>query len=202
MKARAAVAWEPQKPLVIEEIDVDGPKEGEVLLKVVATGVCHTDAFTLSGDDPEGAFPCMSGSRGRLRSGRMRTRRQGTEAGRSRHSALHPRMRRMRILPLCQEQPLSVHRRHGLDRLHARPHPPVFSSRQTAVSLYGLLDLLRVHRGAGDRPGQNQSSGAAGQGVPARLRGDYRHRRGAQHRQGRTGFHRRGLRLWAASACR
>ncbi|HCB14538.1 MAG TPA: S-(hydroxymethyl)glutathione dehydrogenase/class III alcohol dehydrogenase [Gammaproteobacteria bacterium] len=64
MKARAAIAWEPQKPLVIEEIDVEGPKEGEVLLKVVATGVCHTDAFTLSGDDPEGAFPCILGHEG------------------------------------------------------------------------------------------------------------------------------------------
>ncbi len=64
MKARAAVAWEPQKPLVIEEIDVDGPKEGEVLLKVIATGVCHTDAFTLSGNDPEGAFPCVLGHEG------------------------------------------------------------------------------------------------------------------------------------------
>jgi len=64
MKARAAVAWEPQKPLVIEEVDVEGPKEGEVLLKVVATGVCHTDAFTLSGDDPEGAFPCILGHEG------------------------------------------------------------------------------------------------------------------------------------------
>ena len=64
MKARAAVAWEPKKPLVIEEIDVEGPKEGEVLLKVVASGVCHTDAFTLSGDDPEGAFPCVLGHEG------------------------------------------------------------------------------------------------------------------------------------------
>ncbi len=64
MKARAAVAWEPQKPLVIEEIEVEGPREGEVLLKVVATGVCHTDAFTLSGDDPEGAFPCVLGHEG------------------------------------------------------------------------------------------------------------------------------------------
>ncbi|MBK8535537.1 MAG: S-(hydroxymethyl)glutathione dehydrogenase/class III alcohol dehydrogenase [Candidatus Competibacteraceae bacterium] len=64
MKARAAVAWEPQRPLAIEEIDVDGPKEGEVLLKVVATGVCHTDAFTLSGNDPEGAFPCVLGHEG------------------------------------------------------------------------------------------------------------------------------------------
>ncbi len=64
MKARAAVAWEPKKPLVIEEIDVEGPKEGEVLVKVVASGVCHTDAFTLSGDDPEGAFPCVLGHEG------------------------------------------------------------------------------------------------------------------------------------------
>ncbi|MCC6134301.1 MAG: S-(hydroxymethyl)glutathione dehydrogenase/class III alcohol dehydrogenase [Candidatus Contendobacter sp.] len=64
MKARAAVAWEPQQPLVIEEIDIEGPKSGEVLLKVVASGVCHTDVFTLSGDDPEGAFPCVLGHEG------------------------------------------------------------------------------------------------------------------------------------------
>ncbi len=64
MKARAAVAWAPKQPLSIEEIDVEGPREGEVLLRVVATGVCHTDAFTLSGDDPEGAFPCVLGHEG------------------------------------------------------------------------------------------------------------------------------------------
>ncbi|UHD16145.1 S-(hydroxymethyl)glutathione dehydrogenase/class III alcohol dehydrogenase [Thiocapsa bogorovii] len=64
MKARAAVAWEPAKPLSIEEIDVEGPKTGEVLLKVIASGVCHTDAFTLSGQDPEGAFPCVLGHEG------------------------------------------------------------------------------------------------------------------------------------------
>ncbi|WP_295453330.1 S-(hydroxymethyl)glutathione dehydrogenase/class III alcohol dehydrogenase [uncultured Thiodictyon sp.] len=64
MKARAAVAWEPARPLSIEEIDVEGPKAGEVLLKVVASGVCHTDAFTLSGADPEGAFPCVLGHEG------------------------------------------------------------------------------------------------------------------------------------------
>ena len=64
MKSRAAVAWESKKPLVIEEIDIEKPREGEVLLKVVATGVCHTDAFTLSGDDPQGAFPCVLGHEG------------------------------------------------------------------------------------------------------------------------------------------
>ena len=48
MKAKAAVAWAPKKPLVIEMIDVESPGEGEVLVKVIASGVCHTDAFTLS----------------------------------------------------------------------------------------------------------------------------------------------------------
>ena len=64
MKCKAAVAWEPKKPLQIEEVEVDGPREGEVLLKVVASGVCHTDAFTLSGNDPEGAFPAILGHEG------------------------------------------------------------------------------------------------------------------------------------------
>jgi S-(hydroxymethyl)glutathione dehydrogenase/alcohol dehydrogenase len=64
MKARAAVAWAPNQPLSIEAIDVAGPREGEVLLRVVASGVCHTDAFTLSGEDPEGAFPCVLGHEG------------------------------------------------------------------------------------------------------------------------------------------
>lgn len=64
MKARAAVAWKAKQPLSLEEIEVEGPKAGEVLLKVVASGVCHTDAFTLSGADPEGAFPCVLGHEG------------------------------------------------------------------------------------------------------------------------------------------
>jgi S-(hydroxymethyl)glutathione dehydrogenase / alcohol dehydrogenase len=64
MKSRAAVAWEAGKPLTIEMIDVEGPKQGEVLVRIVATGVCHTDAFTLSGDDPEGLFPSILGHEG------------------------------------------------------------------------------------------------------------------------------------------
>ncbi len=64
MKSRAAVAWDAGKPLVIEEVEVAGPKEGEVLLKVAATGVCHTDAYTLSGKDPEGFFPAIMGHEG------------------------------------------------------------------------------------------------------------------------------------------
>jgi S-(hydroxymethyl)glutathione dehydrogenase/alcohol dehydrogenase len=64
MKCKAAVAWAPKQPLEIEEVEVEGPKEGEVLLKVIASGVCHTDAFTLSGEDPEGVFPAILGHEG------------------------------------------------------------------------------------------------------------------------------------------
>lgn len=64
MKSRSAIALEAGKPLLIDEIDVSGPKEGEVLLQLVATGVCHTDAYTLSGDDPEGLFPSILGHEG------------------------------------------------------------------------------------------------------------------------------------------
>lgn len=64
MKSRAAVAWEPGKPLAIEEVEVEGPRNGEVLLQIKASGVCHTDAYTLSGKDPEGIFPTIMGHEG------------------------------------------------------------------------------------------------------------------------------------------
>ena len=64
MKTRAAVAFEAGKPLEIVEVDLEGPKVGEVLVEIKATGVCHTDEFTLSGKDPEGAFPAILGHEG------------------------------------------------------------------------------------------------------------------------------------------
>ncbi len=64
MQSRAAVAWEAGQPLSIETVNVDPPRDGEVLLRNVATGVCHTDAFTLSGADPEGIFPAILGHEG------------------------------------------------------------------------------------------------------------------------------------------
>jgi len=64
MKTRAAVAFEAGKPLEIVDVDLEGPRAGEVLVEIKATGVCHTDAFTLSGDDPEGVFPAILGHEG------------------------------------------------------------------------------------------------------------------------------------------
>ncbi len=64
MKTRAAVAHEAGKPLVIEELDLEGPRAGECLVEIKATGICHTDEFTLSGADPEGLFPAVLGHEG------------------------------------------------------------------------------------------------------------------------------------------
>jgi len=64
IKCLAAVAWEPKKPLTIEEVEVAPPKAGEVRIKVLSTGVCHTDAYTLSGQDSEGKFPVILGHEG------------------------------------------------------------------------------------------------------------------------------------------
>ncbi|KAA0876436.1 S-(hydroxymethyl)glutathione dehydrogenase/class III alcohol dehydrogenase [Nitrincola tapanii] len=64
IKTRAAVAWGPGQPLSIEEVDLMPPQKGEVLVRIVATGVCHTDAYTLSGEDPEGVFPAILGHEG------------------------------------------------------------------------------------------------------------------------------------------
>jgi len=64
MKTRAAIAFEKAKPLEVVEVDLDGPKAGEVLVEIKATGICHTDEFTISGADPEGLFPAIMGHEG------------------------------------------------------------------------------------------------------------------------------------------
>lgn len=64
MKTKAAVAWQAGVPLEVGEIDLEGPRKGEVLVRIVASGVCHTDAYTLSGQDPEGIFPSILGHEG------------------------------------------------------------------------------------------------------------------------------------------
>src|SRR5262245_19615288 len=64
MRTKAAMAYQAGKPLVVEDVELDGPKAGEVLVEIKATGVCHTDEFTLSGADPEGLFPAILGHEG------------------------------------------------------------------------------------------------------------------------------------------
>ena len=107
MDVRAAVAHKAGIPLEIETVQLAGPKTGEVLVEIKATGICHTDEFTRSGADPEGLFPAILGHEGAgivvdVGPGRIQR-----EERRSRHSALHPRMPAVQVLPLAQDQ--SVH---------------------------------------------------------------------------------------------
>ena len=64
MDTRAAIAYQAGQPLVVETVQLDGPREGEVLIEIKATGICHTDEFTRSGADPEGLFPAILGHEG------------------------------------------------------------------------------------------------------------------------------------------
>ena len=77
MKTRAAVAFAPKQPLEIVEVDLEGPKQGEVLIEIMATGICHTDAYTLDGFDSEGIFPSSLGHEGAT----LLPRRGETEVG-------------------------------------------------------------------------------------------------------------------------
>ena len=132
MKARAAICLEPKEPLVVDEIDVEGPREGECLVRLVATGVCHTDAFTLSGADPEGLFPVVLGHEG---AGVVEEGGPGgprTACRRPRDPPLHPRMSRMRILPLWKDEPLRPYPRDpgaGPDGPTARAASPIAAVR-------------------------------------------------------------------------
>ena len=101
MRTRAAVAVAAGQPLQIMEVNLDDPKEGEVLIEIKATGICHTDEFTLSGADPEGLFPAILGHEGAGVVVEMRAGGQVAEAGRSRHPAVHARMPRMPVLPVA-----------------------------------------------------------------------------------------------------
>ncbi len=92
MKTRAAVAFEAKKPLEIVELDLEGPKAGEVLVEIMATGICHTDAYTLDGLDSEGIFPSILGHEGAGIVREVGRRRHLGEAGRPRDPALHARM--------------------------------------------------------------------------------------------------------------
>ena len=101
MDVRAALAVAAGKPLEITTVQLEGPRAGEVMVEIKATGICHTDEFTLSGADPEGAVSGDPRARGRRRSGRSRQRRHVGEEGRPHHAALHAGMPAVPVLPVA-----------------------------------------------------------------------------------------------------
>ena len=155
MKTRAAVAWKAGQPLTIETVDLEGPKAGEVLVEVKATGICHTDWFTLSGDDPEGLFPAILGHEG---AGIVREVGAGvTSVARDDH-----------VIPLytpeCRQCKFCLSRKTNLcQQIRATQGKglmpdgiePLLDRRQAAAALHGHLDVLELHRRAGDRARQD-----------------------------------------------
>ena len=199
MRIRAAVLEEFANPLVVQEVELDGPGPGEVLVRLAACGVCHTDLYTASGADPSGYAPDSARARGR---GRRRGGRRGRDqrrAGRSRRDALLTPVPRVHPLRLRQDEPLPRHPRAAEQGLPARRHhaPPPEQRRHSP--LHGHEHLRRGHRDARDRARQGEPRGAARRGLHARLRRHHGHRRRALHRQGRAGLDLRGLRR---RACR
>jgi S-(hydroxymethyl)glutathione dehydrogenase/alcohol dehydrogenase len=137
MKTRAAVAWKAGAPLTIETVDLEGPKAGEVLVEVKATGICHTDWFTLSGDDPEGLFPAILGHEGagivrEVGAGVTHARRR-----RPRDPALHARVPAVQVLPVAEDQPLPEDPRDAGQGPDARRHEPLLDRRQAVLHYMG-----------------------------------------------------------------
>jgi S-(hydroxymethyl)glutathione dehydrogenase/alcohol dehydrogenase len=139
MKSRAAVAFGPGKPLEIVEIDVEPPRKGEVLIKITHTGVCHTDAFTLSGDDPK----ILPG-----RAGAMKVRASSSKVGEG-VTSVKPGDTSFRSTPpnaasACSASPETNFVSRCVQpraRADARWHDPLLVQRSAAVPLHGLLDF-------------------------------------------------------------
>ena len=194
MDVRAAVAHKAGAPLTIETVQLEGPRAGEVLVEIKATGICHTDEFTLSGADPEGLFPAILGHEGAgvvVDVGPGVTTR---EEGRSRHPALHARVPAVRVLPEPQDQSVPGDPRDAGPGPDAGRHQPLLDRRQEAPPLHGHVDLRELHGAAGDRGREDPRGRAVRQGLLHRLRRHDRHRRGDQHGEGGAGRQRRRVR--------
>ena len=184
MKTRAAVAFEAKKPLEIVELDLDGPKAGEVLVEIKATGICHTDAYTLDGLDSEGIFPSILGHEG---AGIVREVGPGVTSVKPGDHVIPLYTPECRQCKSCLSQKTNLCT--AIRATQGKGLMPDGTSRfshkgKTDLPLYGLLDLFELHRAAGDRGGQDPRRRAVRQELLHRLRRDHRRRRGGQHRQG------------------
>ena len=194
MKMRAAVLEEFGEPLVVQEVDLADPKEGEALVRLVACGVCHTDMYTASGVDPSGYAPTVLGHEG---AGVVEAVGPGVTslaARRPRRDPLLPAVRRVRPLRRRPHQPLPRDPRAAEQGLPARRHDAPLARRRGDPPLHGHLDLRRVHRDARDRAREGQPGGAARPRLPVRVRPLDRPRRRDEHREGARGLDLRRLR--------
>ena len=147
MKTRAAIAVAPNEPLVIDEVDLEGPKAGEVLVEIMATGICHTDAYTLEGkDSARASFRRSSAMKAQAIVREVGRRRHERRARRSRYSALHGRVPPVQNLPLAEKSNLCTSVRATQGQGVMPDGTSRFSWKgQTARSLYGLFDFFELH---------------------------------------------------------
>ena len=129
MKTKAAVAWRAGAPLTIEEVDLAGPRDGEVLVEVKATGICHTDYYTLSGADPEGLFPAILGHEGAGVVLEVGAGVPWLKAGDHVIPLYTPRVPQLQVLPVEEDQPVPGDPQHAGQGPDARRQQPVFHRR-------------------------------------------------------------------------
>ena len=154
MEVRAAVAHKAGEPLSIETVQLEGPKAGEVMVEIKATGICHTDEFTLSGGDPEGSSRPSSGMRGRAWWSMSAPECVGQER-RPRDPAVHAGMPAVRVLPQPEDQSLPGDPGDPGSGPDARRDLAVLAERHQDLPLHGHLDLRQLHGPARDRGRQD-----------------------------------------------
>ena len=200
MKTKAAIAYAAGKPLEIVTVDLDGPKAGEVLVEMKASGVCHTDEFTRSGGGPGRA--CFRSILGHEGAGIVVDVGPGvTSVKKGDH-----------VIPLytpeCRQCKSCLSRKTNLctaiRATQGKGVMPDGTSRfslgkDMVLSLHGLLDVLQLHGAAGDRGREDPRGRPVREGLLHRLRRDHRHRGGHQHRQGRARAPTWSCLAWAAS---
>ena len=202
MKMRAAVLERFGEPLVVQDVDLAPPKNGEVLVKVKACGVCHTDLYTASGVDPSGYSPDRPRPRGRGRRRGGRPRRHERRTGRSRDHAVLAGVRTVHPLQERQDQHLPLDPRTAGQGLPARRHASPLAQRRADPPLHGHEHVRGIHRHARGGVGQGRPEGPLRRDLHAGLRRDDGPRRRDLEGRGRAGQHGGRVRLaaWSASA--
>jgi len=143
---RAAVAQPCRRPLNIETVDLEGPRAGEVLIEIKATGICHTDEFTRSGADPEGLFPAILGHEG---AGVVVDVGAGVTSVRKGDHVIPlytPECRQCKALPIPQDQPLHGDSRDAGQGADARRQQPLLAERSASATTTWMLDVREFHR--------------------------------------------------------
>ena len=186
MEVRAAVAFEAGKPLEITKVKLEGPKAGEVMVEIKATGICHTDEFTRSGADPEGIFPAILGHEG---AGIV------VEVG----PGVTSLKKGDHVIPLytpeCRECEYCLSRKTNLcQKIRATQGEgvmpdgtsPLLAGWQENPPLHGNVDVFQLHGAAGNFARESPRGRAVRQDLLHRLRRHDRNRRRHQHREGRS----------------